>query len=243
MLRDRATQVDIAARMSLLEAAAATRGVRLRVRSNRNTRVLVSLRQQRGGAFHLSVHETVLADADAWPDLQRFAREGGRGDYPALRACMDAVVRAQHPDAPPRYDGPDMGHLPCIGEDFDFWACYLAMHADYFAKLPRPRLQWGRWPAQRPQRKSIRFASYRRGPGEASITLSPMLAQPWVAVCFVEHVLHHELCHHAQAMWPMPGERQHSARFRAWERAYRHFHDARNWENQYIERFLRPVDG
>jgi hypothetical protein len=109
--------------------------------------------------------------------------------------------------------------LPAIAE---------RVHATWFADLPPVPVAWGRHPPGR-RLTHLRFGCYRRQ--NRRIEITPRLALPWVATIFLEHVLHHEYCHHRQAMTP-PARREgvHSPRFRTWERAYPGFAEAHRWE-------------
>jgi predicted SprT family Zn-dependent metalloprotease len=206
-------------------------GVRLRL--NRNRRTLVSLRDQRHGAPVLSVHRALLDDALAMVDIERFARQRGRGDYPELHRAMQLISSSQQEAA---VDQTLLRDLPCIGKDFDFQACFERIHAGYFAQLPPPRLAWSRRPPLRTLR-SLRFGCYvARSP--ATVRLNPRLDQPWVAEVFVEHVIHHELIHHLQACDRRRGERQHSPRFRAIERSFPGYARALAWEAANLKRLL-----
>jgi predicted SprT family Zn-dependent metalloprotease len=73
------------------------------------------------------------------------------------------------------------------------------------------------------------------------VLVNPRLDQPWIARCFFEHVLFHELCHHAQACAPVRGERPHSQRFRAMERSYPYHAEAQAWERSHLDRLLSRI--
>jgi predicted SprT family Zn-dependent metalloprotease len=85
--------------------------------------------------------------------------------------------------------------------------------------------------------RAIRFGAYRRH-GTPTIFVNPRLDRPWVARAFVEHVLHHELCHHAQHCQPVRGERPHSPRFHAWESTYPLHREAIAWQRHYLSHLL-----
>jgi predicted metal-dependent hydrolase len=97
-----------------------------------------------------------------------------------------------------------------------------------------PRIGWSR--ATRGRLRSIRFGSYQRQTGQ--IRIHPRLARPWIADLFLDAVIHHELCHHRQACDPVRGERTHSARFRAWDRAFPGHADAERWMRAHLPRML-----
>jgi hypothetical protein len=130
---------------------------------------------------------------------------------------------------------PELADLPVIGTGFDFAAALARIHAEHFPALPAIPLRWQRDPGER-RLRSIRYGAYHRR--ERTLSLHPRLRRPWVAQVFVEHVLYHELCHHAQACAPQRGERSHSARFRAWERAFPGHEMALAWERRHVQRML-----
>jgi hypothetical protein len=213
-------------------------GVRLRCNANRRT--VVSLREQRRGPPVLSVHHALLQKTHVLPDLLRFAQEGGHGDYPALREAMLHLPRGPRAGQA-ALDQDLIQQLPGIGVHFDFEACFRQIHAQWFDHLPRPYFRWGKNPGSR-QLRHLRYGAYLRRP-HAAVRLSPRLDQPWVARVFVEHVLHHEFCHHAQACDPRPNEAPHSARFRAWEQRYPSYDVAICWEALYLPRMLAVPSG
>lgn len=105
------------------------------------------------------------------------------------------------------------------------------IHAAWFADLPPVPVNWGRHPPRR-RLTHLRFGCYRRV--QRRIEITPRLALPWIATAFLEHVLHHEYCHHRQAMQPVGRfsrrEGVHSPRFRTWERSFPGFAEAHRWE-------------
>lgn len=208
------------------------------VRLNRNRRLLVSLRME-GGKPIVSVHEGLLQYPDALDDLIAWIARGGRGRHPVLRQAMRTVFDQMQAQQRQGVDVPALPPLPTVGVDplpLDLW--FNRIHGTWFAHVPRPSVGWSRSTGNRPQ-QHIRFGCYRQRPSPL-ITLHPKLALPWVAVCFVEHVIFHELCHHAQACRPIRGETAHSDRFRSWERRYPQHELALAWEKAHLHRFLNP---
>jgi hypothetical protein len=133
----------------------------------------------------------------------------------------------------------DLLGLPTVPEELSLAERMAPIARAYFPELPLPRIGWARNPGQRPLR-SIRFGSYRSHP-EPRIAIHPRLAQAWVAAVFLDHVIHHELCHHAQRCHPRRGESPHSARFRAWERQFSGYESARRWEKAFTPGLLDPA--
>jgi hypothetical protein len=222
-------------RLADLITALATGSPTVRVRTNRNRRLLVSLRADRGAAT-LSIHEDLLDHEAALVDLVAWVRRGGRGRHPQLRAAMAVVFAGQR-----LQEGVDAPPLPPVAvrgsEPVDLPALFARIHATWFAHVPIPAVEWSRGRGVARRQRHIRFGCYRRHP-RPLVTVHPRLDQAWVATCFIEHVLFHELCHHAQACKPLRGEAMHGRRFREWERRYPHHALALAWERVHLHHFL-----
>lgn len=205
-----------------------------RVRLNRNTKTMLSLRGRQGGCV-VSVHIGLFDHEDALADLPAWIASHGRRTTQRLRQALQTVWRDQRRDAI-AVERATFPLLEAIPVPFDLVGEFDRIHATWFAHLPKPTVRWGRHSPRRTL-TSIRFACYRRRPRE--VVVNPRLARPWVARIFVEHVLYHELCHHAQACTPIRGEPPHSRRFRQWEARYPHHDLALAWERLHLERFLQ----
>jgi hypothetical protein len=198
------------------------------IRLTHNRRLLLGLRGVRGRAVTLSIHHDLASQREHWNDLVRWVAAGGRELSRTLRAAMDEVFARQQRALP-------LPDLAPLGGPCDLPAIARHVHGTWFPHLAPVPVVWGRnAPAGR--RRQIRFGSYRRRP--AGITVHPLVDQPWVAYRFIEFILFHEYCHHAQACRPQPGETAHSARFRAWEARYPHRDVALAWERAALPRFL-----
>jgi hypothetical protein len=206
-----------------------------RVRLNHNAKTMLSLRRRQGGSV-VSMHVGLLDHEDALTDLPAWIASDGRRITPRLRQALQAVWRHQRRTAvaAERADFPALEPIPY---PFDLCREFERIHATWFAHLPRPGIRWARSSPRRTL-SSIRFACYRRRP-VAEIVVNPRLARPWVPMVFVEHVLYHELCHHAQACAPLRGEPPHSRRFRQWEAQYPHHDLALAWERLHLDRLLQ----
>lgn len=204
----------------------------VRVRLNRNQRVLLSLRRQRSGVMVVSLHGDLLAHPQALATLPDWVRSRGRQVDPVLRDTLSLVWRRIHQRSAPT-PVPDLAPL---GSPVDLDAWLTRVHGQWFDHLPLPAIRWAR---QSPRRRlsHIRFGCYRKGP-PAEILINPRLQRPWIAQVFLEHVIHHELCHHAQACMPVRGEKAHSRRFRQLERGYPHHAEALAWQRAHLHRLL-----
>ena len=207
-----------------------------RLRLNHNAKTMLSLRVRQGGSV-VSVHVGLLDHPEALGELPEWIASNGRRTSPRLRQALQDVWREQrqrHVATVPI----TLPVLETLAEGFDLQAVFAQVHGTWFPHLSSPVVRWGRHSPRR-RLTSIRFACYRSRP-QPAIVVNPRLAHPWVARIFLDHVLYHELCHHAQANAPIRGEPPHSRRFRQWEAQYPHHELARTWERLHLERFLSP---
>lgn len=194
----------------------------------RNRKTLLSLRGS-DSASRMTIHPVLLSNPD-WSvliiDWVRRRGKGGAGNQlrEALRLAQQALASTQVATA-----SAEVAAEPVLGGPPDLQDTLARIHAAWFADLPLPAITWAR---QRHGRISgIRFGCYRRHPAPGRITLHPRLARPWTARCFLEHVIHHELCHHRQAHQPLARrETAHSNRFRRWQAGFPALDRALAWE-------------
>ncbi len=207
----------------------------IQLRLNRNRGTLISLRGDRH-APRLSLHVALLDHPAALAELPEWVRRNGRGRWPGIQAAITSVFAGRPDDRAQGVPIPDeIRALPRLAGPLDLAALFARVHRTWFAHLPPPPVTWARNGPLR--QRHIRFGCYRCRPAPL-VSLHPKLDQPWIAWCFVEHVLFHELCHHAQACAPVRGESPHGARFRAWERRYPLHDQARRWERAYLQHVL-----
>lgn len=203
------------------------------VRINRNRGMLLSLRGSRG-AWRLSVHQDLLTLPGIPLEIVAWIRGEGRSVSPTLRQGLDQVMGLRASRA--RADlSRQAGAIPTLDGPLDLAAAAERIQAAWFAHLPRCPIDWGPRQSGGPRRR-IRFGAYHRKP--AHITINRLVDQPWVARIFVDYLLFHELCHHAQACTPLRGEPPHSPRFKSWERRFPGLDQALAWEKAHLDRFL-----
>jgi hypothetical protein len=216
-----------------LRRALSTLGWPVDLRLNRNRRILISLRGSARRGMRISLHAQLLGHREALDDLPRWIAAGGRTPSPAIRQALSDLGRLLRDEE--RRSKPPLLLEP-LGGPLDLAAALNRIHALHFPHLPKPDVIWGRARRHKPARQ-VRFATYRSRP-HPLVMVSPRLDQAWVARLFVDYVLFHELCHHAQACAPIRGERVHSRRFQTWERAFPGHADATRWEREHLDRFL-----
>ena len=201
--------------------------VRLVLRSCRSS--LMGLRRDpRDGQLVLRVDPDLLTDPDYPVSVANWVRRRGRGGTgPELQRCLQAATHRRNQRQVERASEALAG-TPTIGEGASLANLASQVHATWFADLPMAQVSWGRRPPGR-RLRHIRFGCYRRA--SHAIEITPRLDRPWIAISFLTHVLHHEYCHHRQAMTPLVRrEGAHSPRFRAWERAFPDYQLAIRWE-------------
>ncbi len=221
---------------------------KISVRLNKNRQTLISMRYQKDRSLRLSMHHGFLADAEVTSEIIGFAIAGGRGSFPRVDQLMKEIYygrsdlsNQQHsPRLEAHFTQPSGEQIPvqdirCIGDNYDFEACYDRMHRTYFSELSKPRFAWARNSAAR-ELRSIRFGAYYSD--QCKIVLNPRLRQAWVAEVFVEHIFHHELCHHRQRLNPKRGEKMHSQRFKAWEQSFPGYELARYWQQIRLKQLM-----
>ncbi len=202
------------------------------VRLNDNAKTLLSLRGSHLTGLRISLHRDLLQDADALEDLPAWIH--GRTITPRLRAAIDRVFAAQRE----QQRATSAPALEPLEGPLDLPATYRRIHDTWFGHLPLIPIGWAR--ERHGALRHIRFAAFHRQPPRISV--NPRVDQPWVAKAWVDFLIFHELCHHAQHCRPIPGESPHGSRFKSWERRFPRWQDAVAWEKAHIDRFLAPMD-
>ncbi len=226
-------------RLARLQLALAHQAPGVRVRLNRNRRTMLSLRG-RPAAWTVSLHVGLLDHDLVVVEIPGWVRGQGRTTTPALRRCLHEVWQCEHAATATRSGDDALAQgLPALGGALDLAQEFAAVHQRWFAQLPPPAVGWAR---ASPGRRllHIRFGSYRRQP-QPLVLINPRLDQPWIARAFVEHVLHHELCHHAMACQATRRERVHGPRFRTLERGFPLLVEVLAWERVNLGRLLGPL--
>ncbi len=205
--------------------------VRLHVTDNRHT-VLSSKRT--ADRFIVRAHHMFLrGDAATWDALGRYLSSGRK---PAARAVDAFVAAHRHLLSPARAR---VAPVRARGRVHDLEAIRDALAAQYFGGPLDVRITWGRAPASsgRKRRRSIQLGLYT--PEERLIRIHPRLDQAWVPDFFVESIVFHEMLHHVTPPVHVGGRRcVHTRAFRARERLFAKYEDARRWEEMNLDRLL-----
>ncbi|PIQ95554.1 MAG: hypothetical protein COV67_14280 [Nitrospinae bacterium CG11_big_fil_rev_8_21_14_0_20_56_8] len=142
-----------------------------------------------------------------------------------------------------------MGHLealpvePVPEEDArpDLQEIFSRLNREFFERKIEARVIWGR-DTQTPNKTSFRFGSYHAK--SKTIRLHPRLSQEFVPRIVLELTLFHEMCHQwAPSVRKKGQNHHHHGDFKAKEKEYPFYTQARDWEKQNWKKLLAPVEG
>ena len=124
---------------------------------------------------------------------------------------------------------------------FNLQEIFDRLNREYFDGKIQAEIGWGR-DSKRKNRRAFRFGSYDRA--KKLIRLHPRLNQEFVPFAVVELTVYHEMCHQWAPSVKRNGVwRDHHADFKAKEKEYRFYQEARRWEKQNWKKFLNPITG
>jgi predicted SprT family Zn-dependent metalloprotease len=122
---------------------------------------------------------------------------------------------------------------------FDLQEIFDRLNGEYFDGKIQAEIGWGR-DSKKKNLRAFRFGSYDRA--KKLIRLHPRLNQEFVPFSVVELTVYHEMCHQwvpsvkRNGVW-----RDHHSEFKAKEKEYRFYQEARRWEKQNWKKFLNPI--
>ncbi len=128
---------------------------------------------------------------------------------------------------------------PGEGRYFDLPEMFKRLNAKYFQnRLPPYRVIWGQRRRQRPKNYFV-FATIRED--ERVIRVHPALDASFVPEWFMEYILFHEMLHAVvPEEYDSAGRRRvHTELFKAREAEFPLYEQARKWEAENLDRFLR----
>lgn len=115
------------------------------------------------------------------------------------------------------------------------------LNGQYFGGPLDVRIGWGRRQRRRPGRgrtrsRALAIYSY----DDRVIRVNPVLDSTEVPRYVIEWVVYHELLHHVLPVERAGGRsRYHTRRFKALERAFAHYEEAKQWEERHLDWLLR----
>ena len=210
------------------------RPVDVRFTDNRST--MISHRERRG-RIELRLHRMFRhADALTLEALARFVRSGDRAASLRLDGFI-AAHRAEIRGGRARRAAPAGPR----GEAVDLAAVLERVSRRYFGGDVDVRIGWGRRARRRSRRgrtRSRALATYSFD--DRTVRVSPVLDSSRVPSYVLDWIVYHELLHHV-----LPAERAgarrryHTRSFRALERAFERYEEAKRWEEENLEWLLR----
>jgi predicted SprT family Zn-dependent metalloprotease len=127
------------------------------------------------------------------------------------------------------------------GDYFDLQEILGQLNDEYFGGPLDVRIGWGR--RQRRKRRRARTRSRALAVyafDDQVIRVNPVLDSAEVPRYVVEWVVYHELLHHVLPVERTGGRsRYHTRRFKALERAFARYEEAKQWEEQHLDWLLR----
>ncbi len=159
------------------------------------------------------------------------------GDFPSGYKAL--ILSFLKPKVRPKVEAvPEMeGEGSANG--FDLQGIFDRLNTEYFDDKIQAEIGWGR-DSKRKNRRAFRFGSYDRA--KKLIRLHPRLNQEFVPFSVVELTVYHEMCHQWAPSVKRNGVwRDHHSDFKAKEKEYLFYQEARRWEKQHWKKFLNPI--
>ncbi|MBI5093063.1 MAG: M48 family metallopeptidase [Candidatus Hydrogenedentes bacterium] len=127
------------------------------------------------------------------------------------------------------------------GTQYDLQELFDEVNSAQFAGKIQAKITWGRMPASRRRRRSIRFGSYLAE--EDLIRIHPLLDQDFVPRYFIRYIVFHEMLHADVGIKTSSSGRRdvHSPEFTRREKAYPDYARAVAWQDHpaHLRKLLR----
>lgn len=207
-----------------------SRPVLLSITDNRHAMISHS---QEHGVVRARIHHMFLdAPRRVQDALVRYIREGDHeasnliGHYIEANSARLAQLSRR-------------GHLVTRGKHHDLLEVFHRLNDKYFDGALHLLVTWGsRGRRTRAKRATIKLGSYSFQ--DRLIRIHPALDRRWVPRYFIEHVMFHEMLHHAMPATRGTGRRLlHPPEFRERETEFRNHERALAWEKAHLHRLLR----
>lgn len=204
------------------------------VRVTDNTSTMISFRR-RGRALYVRAHR-MFGDAPA-PVLDALALFVSKDDIPKDSAKLLDEWIDRHRDVLNEARS-DALRIQPFGEAHDLQAIFDRLNAQHFAGKIQATITWTR-AAKGQRRTSIHMGTY--SDELKLIRIHPALDQAWVPEHFVEFVVFHEMLHQVHGVAGHGEARRavHTPAFRADEKRFPRYAEARRWEKDNLRRLLR----
>jgi hypothetical protein len=202
-----------------------------------NSSTMVSFKE-RLGRLELRLHRMFRhADDGVLGTLARFVLSRDR----AASRDLDRFIRRHRDEIrQTKRRAPSLGSAS--GRHQDLRAVLDTVCRDYFGGELDVKICWGRRSSRKRRRRgrtrSRALATYSYD--ARTIRVSPVLDSPDVPEYMLEWIVYHELLHHVLPIEHHSGRsRYHTGRFKALERAFRKYDEAKSWEEENLEWLLR----
>ncbi len=228
-------RIDEAARLRLQRRIGAHLRGELHVVVTDNRYNIISVRRGKR-RYEARLHH-MFVDAD--PSIVRaLARFITRNDLEASARINQYIDSNQHRIRHSLPARPRRVRLRPQGECFDLQEIFDRLNERYFQHRIDARITWGnRNRGRRRRRRSLKLGSYSLE--EQLIRIHPSLDRAFVPRFFVEAVVFHEMLHQVHEIPVVNGRHHyHTAAFRAHERTFEAYEDARRWEAENLGRLL-----
>ncbi|MFZ7112368.1 MAG: SprT-like domain-containing protein [Desulfatiglandales bacterium] len=124
------------------------------------------------------------------------------------------------------------------GRYFDLQKTFSRLNRDYFQNRMDCRITWGNR-KRKTGKASIRLGSYSQQ--TQTIRVNPILDRASVPAFVLDHIIYHEMLHHALGFVNKNGRRLvHHQRFRELERGFVRHEDARLWLKRHLPGLIAP---
>jgi hypothetical protein len=204
-----------------------------------NQYTMISVKRDKG-CFRLRLHHMFL---EAEPEVVRaIGRYVSHNDREASRLLGQFIDIHQRKIRRARRlsRGPVTVTIETRGEVHDLQELYDGLNRRYFDGAIDARITWGQRLApggRRRHRNSIKMGSY--AVEDRLIRIHPSLDRPFVPRLFVEWIVYHEMLHQKHDIPVVGGRRRfHTEEFLLEEAAFEHYHRARQWERDNLDRLL-----
>jgi predicted SprT family Zn-dependent metalloprotease len=181
---------------------------------------------------HFEDGKNVVLESLETTVLSRLMKEGDTEYKSLIVSFLEAKVLSKV-EAIPETD------MERNSNGFDLKEIFDRLNAEYFDNKIQANVGWGR-DSRKKNRSAFRFGSYDRA--KKQIRLHPRLNQEFVPFTVVELTVYHEMCHQWAPSFKRNGVwRDHHPEFKAKEKEYRFYREARLWEKQNWKKFLQPI--
>jgi hypothetical protein len=215
-------------------------GARLALAVTDNAYTMISVKREKG-LYRLRLHHMFLnAEPEVVRALGEYVTRNDRDASRLLGQFIDVNQRKIRRSRRHALRRPPAVTIETRGEIHDLQAIYDDLNRQYFEGEIDARITWGqRTPpgAKRRRRNSIKMGSY--SVEDRLIRIHPSLDRQFVPRSFVEWIVYHEMLHQKHDIPIVDGRRIfHTDAFMAEEATFEHYHRARRFERDHLDRIL-----